>query len=117
MGEFVGGVEPEFEGAVEGAVLGERNSRDAAPNGGLQAVMVLRGSGLLEGQESLLEAFREGARAGEDGGQGGEVSGVAGIGTGQGHVGGAEIGRKGMQEFDETDAADLVEDGGLGELG
>ena len=110
-------MEPEFEGAVEGAVLGERNSRNAALGGGLQPIVVFRGGGGFEGQEGLAQSIREGVRAGKDGGPGGEVIGVAGIGTGQGHVGGAEIGRKGMQEFDETDAADLVEDGGLGELG
>jgi hypothetical protein len=63
LGEFVGGEEPEFEGAVEGAVEVHGNARNAAGDGFVHAGQVFRRGGIFEGQQRSAE--RSGQVAGE----------------------------------------------------
>jgi hypothetical protein len=117
LGEFVGDVKPKFKGAIEGAGLGDADARDAALDGGLQAFMVLRGSGCFEGQEGLAQLVRESVRGGENRSQGRKVIGVVGVNIWREYSGGRGVLLKGFKELGEASAADFSENRGLGELG
>jgi hypothetical protein len=112
--EFAGAGEEEFEGAVEGAVWVGGDVRDAAGDGGVHAVTVLRRGGGLEGEHGATKLFSSAVRVGQDGSQ----SGV---------IGERRLGRQPetnmesviecAEEFGEPGGADLFENCGVGEHG
>ena len=90
LGEFVGNGEPEFEGAVEGAVAIQADTGDSPLDDFLQAVVILGGSRRFESKEGGAQAFVsveddvgvadlkwvEDAAAGDVGAEAGEVIGI-----------------------------------------
>ena len=114
-GEFVGDDEPEFEGAVQGAVLGDADAGDATFNGGPEALIVFGGGGGFEGEERVVEIGREVFGVGEGVSKVNEGVVVVGIGLREGDVGRVEGFFERGEEFGQAFVSDLAEDGGLGE--
>ena len=81
MGEFVAGLEPEFEGAVESAVRGEGDARDPASEGFGKFGFIFGRGGGFESAGSLAKRPWQ-IRTPEQGGNGLEVGAVLGFGRG-----------------------------------
>ena len=113
-GEFFGGDEPYFKGAVQDEVPWERHIGQTPFDGVFESEVVLGRGSRLEGQEGLQNGFGEGVGAGDGRGQGMEVIILVGfIGRRHGKVDGFEFGSEGAEEYAEAAGADALEEAGL----
>jgi len=116
LGEFFGGEEPEIQGAIQRAVLGDGDAGYHGVDGAPERHLVLGRGGEFNRQEGLSEASRQARGDGEGAGQVGKVIVVIRIRLWQQETGGFEILVERMEQSGQTAVADLAENGCLGEV-
>jgi hypothetical protein len=116
-GEFFGGNEPDFKGAIQGAVGRERDVGNAAVNDGLKAVVVFGRGGRFLGEVGLVPGGWQAGAGRERRGEGAEVFVIRWLVRWRGRqAGGLEMLDEGIKELGQAAAADLMKDFGLGEI-
>ena len=116
MGEFVWGDEPEFQGAIQRAVVGDADAWDSSFDGAPQRVLILGRGGDFNHQEGLSEASGEALGDGEGVCKVSKVIVVLRIRHWQRASGGFEFFGERAEQLGQTAVSDLAEDGGLSEV-
>jgi len=115
-GEFVRGEEPEVQGAIQCAVLGDADAGDSAADGAPERLVILGRGGEFNRQEGLAQTSREALGDGEGVGKVCKVIVVLRIRLSQHEAGGFEILVEGIEQPGQTAVSDLPQNGGLREI-